>query len=33
MAEDRDALVEHDRSTHEAQHTGWIRRWRSERGL
>lgn len=21
------------RSTHEAQHTGWIRRWRGERGL
>jgi hypothetical protein len=21
------------RSTHEAEHTGWIRRWRGERGL
>jgi hypothetical protein len=21
------------RSTHEAQHTGWIKRWRSEKGV
>lgn len=39
IAEGSDLILEPDRfseaampSTHEAQHTGWIRRWRSDRG-